>query len=136
MHTTLTESSTKKIPTTTLQEISHAFFPSEIPEKMTTKSNPVAIGTRGTVGSLIMQEMEYFSRLELAARTSSNNPSKRGEFSKSNLEPAKKKRAVSKRFIPSMCSMVEVEESNKPSKFSKLAYRNLKADIKKLQLQH
>ncbi|KAJ6776469.1 hypothetical protein OIU74_000608, partial [Salix koriyanagi] len=36
--------------------------------------NPVQIGTRGTVGSLIMQEIKYFSQLELGCRESSKKP--------------------------------------------------------------
>ena len=35
---------------------------------------PVEIGTRGTVGSLVMQEIEYCSRLELSCRDSSKKP--------------------------------------------------------------
>ncbi|KAL6314144.1 hypothetical protein AAG906_011885 [Vitis piasezkii] len=36
--------------------------------------NPVEIGTRGTVGSLIMQEIEYFSRLEIGRKDCSQKP--------------------------------------------------------------
>ncbi|KAJ0047137.1 hypothetical protein Pint_04195 [Pistacia integerrima] len=35
---------------------------------------PVEIGTRGTVGSLIMKEIEYFSRLEVSSQGSSQKP--------------------------------------------------------------
>ncbi|KAJ7967666.1 Patatin [Quillaja saponaria] len=35
---------------------------------------PVAIGTRGTVGSLVRKEIEYFSKLELDRRGSSQKP--------------------------------------------------------------
>ncbi|KAL0306392.1 UNVERIFIED_CONTAM: hypothetical protein Sradi_6056500 [Sesamum radiatum] len=109
---------------------------------MTLKSNPVAIGTRGTVGSLIMQEIEYFSRLEMGRQSSSNKPARQlansastGGFSKSRLEslitvPGRKKRG-SNRLIPSMCSMVEVAESNQRNMFSGFTYRNLKADLKR-----
>ncbi|KAI3466229.1 hypothetical protein Pfo_022892 [Paulownia fortunei] len=121
--------------------ISHSFG-SALPEKMAARSNPVAIGTRGTVGSLIMQEIDYFSQLELGEQSSTNRPSHQladlpstGEFSKPKLEsvitvPRKKKRG-SKRYLPSMCSMVEVAESNQPNSFSGFTYRNLKADLKR-----
>ncbi|CAK7338428.1 unnamed protein product [Dovyalis caffra] len=36
--------------------------------------NPVQIGTRGTVGSLIMQEIKYFSQLELSCQETSQKP--------------------------------------------------------------
>lgn len=35
---------------------------------------PVEIGTRGTVGSLVMREIEYFSRLDSSSPDSSKNP--------------------------------------------------------------
>ena len=35
---------------------------------------PVEIGTRGTVGSLIMKEIKYFSQLELSCQGSSQKP--------------------------------------------------------------
>ncbi|KAL0399249.1 UNVERIFIED_CONTAM: hypothetical protein Sradi_2268200 [Sesamum radiatum] len=122
-------------------QISHSFGLA-FSDKMTLKSNPVAIGTRGTVGSLIMQEIEYFSRLEMGCQSSSNKPARQlansastGGFSKSKLEslitvPARKKRG-SNRLIPSMCSMVEVAESNQRNMFSGCTYRNLKADLKR-----
>lgn len=157
MPNTLSKSPTKTRTKTTIQpqastfpprikeivHISHS-CPSALPEKMTAQSNPVAIGTRGSVGSLIMQEIEYFSRLELGGRSSSNKPPRQladfastGEFSRSKLEsviaiPGKKKRG-SNRLIPSMCSMVEVAESNQPNTSSGFAYRNLKADVKRVQ---
>lgn len=73
-------------------QISHSFGLA-FSDKMALKSNPVAIGTRGTVGSLIMQEIEYFSRLEMGCQSSSNKPARQlansastGGFSKSKLE--------------------------------------------------
>ncbi|XVF03920.1 hypothetical protein REPUB_Repub05bG0035100 [Reevesia pubescens] len=34
---------------------------------------PVEIGTRGTVGSLVMQEIEYFNQLELSSKKPHSN---------------------------------------------------------------
>lgn len=154
---TLSKSPTKTRPKTTIQpqtsittneivHVSHSFA-SKHPEKMTAKPKPVAIGTKGTVGSLILQEMEYFGRLEQNGLSSSNKPPCRfpefastgNKFSRSKNESVikipgkKKKRGKSNRFISSMCSMVQVEESTKKSTLSGMAYTNLKADLKKLQ---
>ncbi|PIN15372.1 hypothetical protein CDL12_11992 [Handroanthus impetiginosus] len=102
-------------------------FGSMLPEKMAAKSNPVAIGTRGSVGSLIMQEIDYFSQLEYG---DSGSSSKLRELSKPKLDsvakiPRKKKKG-SRRLIPSMCSMVQVAENNQPSFVSGFTYKNLK----------
>ncbi|CBI23957.3 unnamed protein product, partial [Vitis vinifera] len=70
---------------------------------------PVEIGTRGTVGSLIMQEIEYFSRLEIGRKDCSQKP---------------------------QCKIADAisSDSNQPNGISGFTYRNLKADVKKLQL--
>ncbi|XP_039064317.1 uncharacterized protein LOC120209344 [Hibiscus syriacus] len=82
---------------------------------------PVEIGTRGTVGSLIMQEIEYFSQLELGCKDGPKKP-------RSNVGPVaatrKKKKRGSSRLIPSMCSMVEISD-NRPVGVSGFGYRNL-----------
>lgn len=141
--TTLPQNSTFPPRIKEIVQICHT-YPSPLPEKTMAQSYPVAIGTTGTVGSLIMQEIDYFSRLELGGRSSSNKPLRQlvnlasaGEFSRSKREsvvriPEKKKRG-SNRLIPSMCSMVEVAENKQPNTTSGFAYRNLKADVKRSQ---
>ncbi|XP_034678013.1 uncharacterized protein LOC117908499 [Vitis riparia] len=106
--------------------------------------NPVEIGTRGTVGSLIMQEIEYFSRLEIGHKDCSQKPQCKiadAISSGSHSIPkfgimikAQKKKKRGSRLLPSMCSIVEVADSNQPNGISGFTYRNLKADVKKLQL--
>ncbi|OIT21194.1 hypothetical protein A4A49_65672 [Nicotiana attenuata] len=44
-------------------------------------SVPVEMGTRGTVGSLLKKEIEYFKRLELDCKRSCNN-----KYQKSTVE--------------------------------------------------
>ena len=120
------------------------------PQKLTYKSstmtttipakNPVEIGTKGTIEFLITKEIEYLNQLELGSHHGSHNSEKPTEiastsnYSKPKLgssiaSPIKKKKGASK-FIPSMCSVVEVvEEGNiQPNLNSKVGYRNLKAD--------
>ena len=36
---------------------------SHLPEKMAAATAPVAIGTRGTIGSLVRKEIDYFTKL-------------------------------------------------------------------------
>ncbi|TYI42365.1 hypothetical protein ES332_A01G093500v1 [Gossypium tomentosum] len=103
-----------------------------VPVEMATAiaNPPVEIGTRGTVGSLVMQEIEYFSQLELRSKDRSKKPH-------SNVGPVvptqKKKRRGSSKLIPSICSMVEISD-NRPLGISGLSYRNLKSDVNKLQV--
>lgn len=111
------------------------------PEKTeAAKSDPVAIGTRGTVGSLIMQELDHFSRLNLGDASSlkkpcHSKPPLTGEFFKPKLDsviaiPRRNKRGGGKRLLPSVCSVIEVANVNiQPSSFSVFAYRNLKDEI-------
>ncbi|CAJ1964507.1 unnamed protein product [Sphenostylis stenocarpa] len=85
---------------------------------------PVEIGTRGTVGSLLRQEIEYFSRLELNSQGwSQKNKSQTINMASSvstdsrpstvsRVETTKKKRGSNK-LLPRMCSVVDVFD-NKP----------------------
>ncbi|XP_073059714.1 uncharacterized protein [Primulina eburnea] len=104
------------------------------------KPNLVAIGTRGTVGSLFKKEIDYFSRLELGTRRCSREPSRDLASSasscvnfsdpkiESTINIARKKKRGSNRLIPSMCAVVEVVERYQTSGFT---YRNLKSDLKR-----
>ncbi|KAI8525153.1 hypothetical protein RHMOL_Rhmol13G0206700 [Rhododendron molle] len=121
-------------------------------------TSPVEVGTRGTVASLVMKEIEYFRGLELESRkpqehivgvgeasTSSrrsSSSSSGSSSSSSNFLPSfgflvmtwrRKKRRGSGGFVPSMCSAVEVED-NSLNGIPGFNYRNLKADVKKYQL--
>lgn len=102
--------------------------------------NPVEIGTRGTVGSLLMREIEYFSRLELSGRGNSRKLQKNVAevaSSSSQFRPTigsisatqKKKKRGGTRLLPSLCSMVEVSDSKRPIGFPGFGYKNLKTDI-------
>ena len=121
------------------------------PQKLTYKSstitttipakNPVEIGTRATIGFLVTKEIEYLNQLQLGSPRGSHNSEKPTEiastssYSKPKLgssiaTPIKKKKGASK-FIPSMCSMVEVaeESNNHPNPTSKFCCQNLKPDL-------
>ncbi|XP_073154126.1 uncharacterized protein [Henckelia pumila] len=107
-------------------------------ENKSAKPNLVAIGTRGTVGSLFKKEIDYFTRpcsnndqrshdLALCSASSVKFSDPKIESTINNIARKKKKRG-SNRLIPSMCAMVEVVERNQTSGFT---YRNLKADLKR-----
>ncbi|KAI4305096.1 hypothetical protein L6164_028485 [Bauhinia variegata] len=117
----------------------------QIDAKEMDEYTPVEIGTRGTVGSLVLQEIEYFNRLELNSqdrpRESKSQITDMGSSGSTNSRATsgstaastKKKRASSK-FLPSMCSMVDVSDKNKPNGTSVFSYRNLKSDTKNMHV--
>ncbi|KAH1042358.1 hypothetical protein GYH30_024584 [Glycine max] len=82
---------------------------------------PVEIGTRGTVGSLLMQEIEYFSRLEFNFKDWSQ------ENKSQNINMGSSQAA---KLLPKMCSMVNVSDNSKQNRTSPFGYKNLKSDIK------
>ena len=103
---------------------------------------PVEIGTRGTVGSLVMQEIEYFSRIELNSHDRSQKikpeitdtgSSCSTDSRATNLSTAAstKKKRVSSKLLPSMCSMVDVSDKGRPNGTSAFSYKNLKSNTKK-----
>lgn len=107
--------------------------PSFTPRKMAAKP-PIEVGMKGPVGSLIMQEIEFFNGFEVhyrkhslqlpeAAKTCTNggythNKPKVGSM---NVTPKRKNG-----FISSICSAIEVENTNGPKLVSGLRYKNLK----------
>lgn len=107
-------------------------------------NTPVEVGTKGTVGSLVLQEIEYFSRLELTCQDSSQKPQSQiidTTSTSSHLRPhfrpeaaqKKKNKKGGSRLVPSMCSMVDVADSKRPIGIQGFNYKNLKTDAKKLQ---
>ncbi|KAL4580147.1 hypothetical protein LXL04_016328 [Taraxacum kok-saghyz] len=121
----------------------------QIEKKMTMKPNTttgsltpaeIKIGTKGTIGSLMMKEIEYFNMLEVkvhsrrhilqvpeAATTSS-------ELDSVNKTPKSKKRG--NKFVPRFCSVIDVADINGPRMISGFNYKTLKADVRKLQMPH
>ncbi|KAL3035820.1 hypothetical protein AAZX31_02G272300 [Glycine max] len=104
---------------------------------------PVEIGTRGTVASLIMQEIQYFSRIDSNSQrnkspttevSSSISTSSRTTIVSTVVEESTKKKRGSSKLLPSMCSMVDVSDNGRPNGSSAFSYRNLKSDMKKFQI--
>ncbi|OIV91935.1 hypothetical protein TanjilG_00603 [Lupinus angustifolius] len=107
---------------------------------------PVSIGTRGTIGSLVMKEIEYFTKFELDRRRSSQKSQQHfvdTDRSYSMSRPSfwvilttwkRKKRKGTSGSIPKFCSVAEVAESNQLNRIPGYSYRILKNDIHNFQL--
>ncbi|XP_022723924.1 uncharacterized protein LOC111280741 [Durio zibethinus] len=110
------------------------------PEKMAAAA-PIAIGTRGTVGSLLKKEIEYFTKFELEGRGSSWKPHRqiveidcRSDHSRPSFWLLitgwkRKKRRGGGGFLPSMCSATEVADMNQLNRIPGFNYRILKNDV-------
>ncbi|RZC46300.1 hypothetical protein C5167_039255 [Papaver somniferum] len=104
-------------------------------------TTPVKVGTRGTVGALVLQEIEYFSKLDSPCensqgsqpQTNSGSGSCKAKFGSGSMTQKRKKKKDGGRFIPSICSVVEVVETNRLNRIHGVSYRNLRTDSKKLQ---
>ncbi|XP_010439425.1 PREDICTED: uncharacterized protein LOC104722872 [Camelina sativa] len=107
---------------------------------------PIAIGTRGTIGSLVRKEIDYFKNSNTCKETQfdprrgnstahTKNSHQRRDlsssrlsswFSKANWRKKKRQsRGGSGKFLPSMCSVVEVSGEDRVPGFS---YKILKSD--------
>ncbi|MED6143889.1 hypothetical protein PIB30_009961 [Stylosanthes scabra] len=110
---------------------------------------PVAIGTRGTIGSLLRKEIEYFTKFELEttrARSSLQKPQQHfldRSFSMSSrsslwdLLPTwkrKKRSSTSGFFLPKICSVSEVADSNQLNRIPGYSYRILRNDFNNFHL--
>ncbi|AEE84502.1 hypothetical protein AtNW77_Chr4g0298201 [Arabidopsis thaliana] len=108
---------------------------------------PIAIGTRGTIGSLVRKEIDYFKNFSTCHpqfdprrgnSEENKNTFKQRDRSSSRLGSwfsktkwRKKKRQTrggGGKFFPSMCSAVEVSGENRVPGFN---YRILKSDHQK-----
>jgi hypothetical protein len=108
---------------------------------------PIAIGTRGTIGSLVRKEIEYFTKFELDRRGISQKSQKQHHFV--DMEKAKKhsfwflpttwkrmkQRSTTNKFIRKICSIIELDhESNQFNKIPGYSYKILNNDINNFHL--
>lgn len=99
----------------------------------------IEIGTHRTVGSLMMQEIRYFKRLEVTRHDIPKKPCISNTGSSSNHpEPSvrlamatkKRKKGISKGLLMSICTPVEVCDNKRMIRVSSgLGYRALKSDV-------
>ncbi|KAL5097339.1 hypothetical protein RYX36_001666 [Vicia faba] len=116
-------------------------------------ASPVAIGTRGTIGSLVRKEIEYFTKFELDKRGTMQKPQhyladmemvSDKTISMSMSKPSfwflpatwkrKKQRNTTSRFFRKICSVTEVNESNHFNRIPGYTYKILKNDFNNFQL--
>ncbi|XP_061347867.1 uncharacterized protein LOC133293334 [Gastrolobium bilobum] len=112
---------------------------------------PVTIGTRGTIGSLVRKEIEYFTKFELDKRGSSQKPQQhfvnmdmvslgrsfsisRSSFWSLLTSRKRRKQRGTSGFLPKICFVAEVAESNQLHRIPGYSYRILKNDINNFQL--
>ncbi|KAL5775438.1 hypothetical protein ACOSP7_012995 [Xanthoceras sorbifolium] len=110
---------------------------------------PVAIGTRGTVGSLVRREIEYFSKFELERRAisfqktrgqivdmgSSSGHSRHGFwFMMMSWKRKKRRGSSSSGFLPSICSAAEVADKDRLNCIPGFNYSILKSDVNNLHI--
>ncbi|KAL5730856.1 hypothetical protein ACHQM5_003643 [Ranunculus cassubicifolius] len=88
----------------------------------------VEIGTQGTVAALISREIEHFSELELnqdfgcekfklqVTDDASTSEGARTECCPLTIAPKRKKKNGGGRFLPSLCSSMDVAEINHPAR--------------------
>lgn len=103
---------------------------------------PIKIGTKGTIGSLMMKEIEYFNKLgvhsekrnsqvpEVAVKSSCSQP--KPKIDSVTIRIKSKKR--SNKFVPRICSAIDVVDNNGPKMISGFSYKTLKADVRRLQV--
>ncbi|XP_031129005.1 uncharacterized protein LOC116030810 [Ipomoea triloba] len=105
-------------------------------------SAPVEVGTRGTIGSLLKKEIEYFRKVEMefscgGSPLKSQNSSWPGFGLLMMLKWKKKKRRVSGGGggLQSVCSLVDVSDAHRMNEIRGFSYVNLKVDSKRFQEQ-
>lgn len=112
----------------------------KFPETQTMAATaPVAIGTRGTVGSLVRREIEYFGKLELDRRGTSTKPrqachSSRPSFWFLRMTWKWKRQRGSRGFVSSICSAAEVVERNRLHGIPGFNYKTLEDDMNNLSI--
>ncbi|CAK9187779.1 unnamed protein product [Ilex paraguariensis] len=106
---------------------------------------PIEVGARGTVGSLLRKEIEYFRRLDLDPCGSSIRPQRHSVDMASTggkswpsfgflMRVWRKRKRRCSGYLPRVCSAVEVAESYLLNGVSGFSYWNLKADMESYEI--
>ncbi|KAI3708541.1 hypothetical protein L2E82_37754 [Cichorium intybus] len=99
---------------------------------------PVKIGTKGTVGSLMMKEIEYLNRLEVKVQSQKRSlqvpEAATTSIELDSVNKTQKSKKRGNKFVPSFCSVIDVADINGPKMISGFNYKTLKADVRKLQV--
>lgn len=84
---------------------------------------PIEVGSRGTIASLVSQEIEYFNSLRLGKKE--NKPKNK----------KKNKVDVSHKFLPSICKVVNIAENINVKRIMRSGYKNFNLPDDKELLQ-
>ncbi|XP_051125191.1 uncharacterized protein LOC127247405 [Andrographis paniculata] len=109
---------------------------------MATGRIPLEVGTRGTIGSLLKREIEYFRKLDTEPGDSKMNSDRQCQEMKMDGCPSwpsfrfsrvpwKRKKRRSSGITPGICSLVEVANSPRLDEIPGFSYQNLRADSKR-----
>lgn len=85
---------------------------------------PVEIGTKGTIGSLLMQEITHYSESNVFCREIAQRP----KPLRSETVSQKTKKIARSKFLSVMCSIVEVTNGKILNRTAGFDYRDLKTD--------
>ncbi|KAL0917413.1 hypothetical protein M5K25_012471 [Dendrobium thyrsiflorum] len=110
-------------------------------------ASPLEIGAQGTIGSLISHEVEYFKKVDLGDwkssqrikskilvdEASASNSFKLNKESDSNNVKKKKKKKEKKqvkegKYLPSICSAIEISEKNTSRKENRMLLQKHQVD--------
>lgn len=102
---------------------------------------PIKIGTKGTIGSLMMKEIEYFNKLGVHTHKHTLQPPQEATKPRHSQPKPKldslittaKSKKRSNKFLPSICSAIDVADHNGPKMVSGFSYKSLKSDTRRLQ---
>ncbi|XP_072986478.1 uncharacterized protein [Typha latifolia] len=113
-----------------------------VSKEMAATPSPVEVGARGTIASLVSQEIEYFRRLQednlntshqkQGTRATEVASASRSSRNKSGTNGAnlKKKVVAAGGFLPSICSAVDITETGHTGRIARIGYKNLRTDGK------
>ncbi|KAK3432015.1 hypothetical protein EUGRSUZ_E04090 [Eucalyptus grandis] len=96
-------------------------------------TGPVAVGTRGTIASLVRKEVEYFHGLEREssspAREQVSGRDSGTSFGFLRIAWGRKKRKGAGAFRPSICSVARVEDSHRTNGNREFNYTLLEDEL-------
>lgn len=98
--------------------------------------NPVEVGARGTIASLMSREIEYRRQMKLDhhfAKQKQNQANGNAPSVKKKKKDKQVATATNGRFLPSMCSTADVAHQVKVEKMAGVRYQNLRTCAKGLE---
>lgn len=103
---------------------------------------PLEVGTRGTIGSLLKREIEYFRKVEpepserTRVEETASASSRRGSWPsfRFSISSWRKKKRRNSGIRPGICSAVEVADTGRLDEIPGFGYLNLRADSERFHV--